>query len=141
MAAILPLILLAMALYFLVLPQRRRAQAQRSVAASLKPGDRIVTAGGMIGTLEYLDGERARVRLGPDVEIEFLAAAIVRRLDEPPEEPLHPPVEEDRPEPVADRLQEPVPAPVDEQVAEPEAAAREPQPHEATASDDTSEES
>ncbi|MHB8468061.1 MAG: preprotein translocase subunit YajC [Acidimicrobiales bacterium] len=80
MAAVLPLLLLVLALYFVILPQRRRAQAQRSLSTTLTPGDRVVTAGGMIGTLEELDGDRVRVEIANGVVIELLAAAIVRRI-------------------------------------------------------------
>ena len=81
MAALLPILLLVMALYFVILPQRRRAQAQRSVMTALAPGDRVVTAGGMFGTLVSIDDERARVEVADGLVVDFLPAAIVRRVE------------------------------------------------------------
>lgn len=81
MTALIPILLLVMALYFVILPQRRRAQAQRSLATTLAPGDRIVTAGGIIGTLQAVEGERAWVEVADGVVMEVLTPAIVRRVE------------------------------------------------------------
>lgn len=78
------LLLIPLGLYFaMIRPQRQRVQAQRALLANLAPGDRVVTAGGMIGTLVSTDGERATVELAPGVVLEFLAPAIIRRIDDP----------------------------------------------------------
>lgn len=74
-------------LYLLVIrPQRQRVQTQRTLLSKLAPGDEIVTAGGMIGTLLAMGPERATVQFAPDVVIDFLPPAIVRRLDPAPPE-------------------------------------------------------
>jgi preprotein translocase subunit YajC len=91
MQYLLPLLLL-MALYFVYMPQRRRTQAQRQLVASLAPGDDVITAGGVFGTIVSIEGDRAMLEVAPDVEMEFLVASIVRRLatvsdDAPEEEP------------------------------------------------------
>ena len=92
MAALLPLLLIGVALYFVVLPQRRRAQAQRMLATSLTPGERVVTAGGMIGTLVAVEEDHVTVEVAEGVAIDMLIPAIVRRLD-PPQSPADvPPV-------------------------------------------------
>jgi preprotein translocase subunit YajC len=79
------LILIPIAIYLFVRanPQRRRVMAQQALLKGLSPGDRVVTAGGMIGTLVAMEGEHAAVELAPGVVVEFLAPAILRRLDEP----------------------------------------------------------
>jgi preprotein translocase subunit YajC len=42
--------------YFLLIrPQRRREREHRALLSSLKRGDRVVTAGGVIGTIEDID--------------------------------------------------------------------------------------
>jgi preprotein translocase subunit YajC len=42
--------------YFLLIrPQRRRQKEHMSLIASLKRGDRVITAGGIIGTVEDID--------------------------------------------------------------------------------------
>ncbi|HEY2429838.1 MAG TPA: preprotein translocase subunit YajC [Acidimicrobiales bacterium] len=78
------LILIPVALYLFVRanPQRKRAMAQQALLKDLSPGDRVVTAGGMVGTLVGFEGEQAAVELAPGVIVEFLRPAIVRRLVE-----------------------------------------------------------
>ena len=66
------------------LPQwqaRRRRQKQME---GLHVGARVVTVGGIIGNLTYLDTERnrARVRIAHGVEIEMLAVAISSPLQD-----------------------------------------------------------
>jgi preprotein translocase subunit YajC len=42
--------------YFLLIrPQRRREREHRALLSSLKRGDRVMTAGGIIGTIEDID--------------------------------------------------------------------------------------
>lgn len=78
------LVLIPLALYFLMIrPQRQRVMAQRSLISTLEPGDRVVTAGGVIGTLVAIDAEQASVEVAPGTVIDLLAPAIVRRLDPP----------------------------------------------------------
>jgi preprotein translocase subunit YajC len=60
-------------------PQRRRAASQQTLRSQLTAGDRVVTAGGMIGTLVGIEGDRAAVEVAPDVIVEFLLAGILRR--------------------------------------------------------------
>jgi preprotein translocase subunit YajC len=74
------ILLIPLALYFFMIrPQRQRVQAQRALVDGLGPGDRVVTAGGMVGTLVAMDGEQAAVEVAPGLIVEFLAPAIVRR--------------------------------------------------------------
>lgn len=72
----LPLVLIFVVFYFLLIrPQQKKAKAHREMLAALRRGDRVVTAGGLIGTitriasdtelmLEISDGVRVRVMRG-----------------------------------------------------------------------------
>lgn len=67
---------------FMFLPQwqaRRRRQKQLS---QLQVGEKVMTIGGIIGTLTYFDAdeERARIEVAPEVEIEIVSSAISRTL-------------------------------------------------------------
>jgi preprotein translocase subunit YajC len=75
--------------YFVFLrPQQQRVRKQRALLNALSVGDEIVTAGGMIGRIVDLTDERAVVEVAHGVEIEFLRAAISRKLD-PSEAPYY----------------------------------------------------
>ena len=84
----------------IVLPQRRRQNEQRRMIESLKPGDYIVTSGGMYGTITELGEEDLGLEVAPDVEVRVAKRAVgalippdeiedeeVAEADEPPAAP------------------------------------------------------
>jgi preprotein translocase subunit YajC len=60
----------------IILPQRRRTQAQETMMNDLKPGDYIVTAGGMYGTVTDLGEEDLGLEIAPDVEVRVAKRAV-----------------------------------------------------------------
>jgi preprotein translocase subunit YajC len=85
MEQLLLLLLLPVAMWFLILrPQQARLRAQRELVASLEAGDRVVTAGGIVGTLTVVGDNEVTLMTGPGVELHVLRGAISRRLDPPP---------------------------------------------------------
>jgi preprotein translocase subunit YajC len=75
-------------LYFvLVRPQRRRQQDARQMIAALKPGDEVVTAGGIYGTVtELLDDADVLLEIAPQLRVRVARRAIgavIHREDEP----------------------------------------------------------
>ena len=74
----------------LVLPQWQARRRQKKQMESIEVGREIMTIGGIIGKVTFIDRDenRARIEVSPGVEIEFLASAISRPLVpvEPPEE-------------------------------------------------------
>jgi preprotein translocase subunit YajC len=75
----LPIILIFLIFYFLVLrPQTKRAKdLQRSIAA-LKQGDRIVTTGGLFGTVvsDKDEGSVFVIKIAENVKVEVAKTAI-----------------------------------------------------------------
>jgi preprotein translocase subunit YajC len=61
-----------------VVPQRRARDNQVAVLRDLKTGDKIVTVGGIVGKLTYLNREEdiARVEIAKGVEVEIIPSAI-----------------------------------------------------------------
>jgi len=59
-----------------VLPQRRRQDAQRRMLQALKAGDYVVTAGGMYGTVTELGEEDLGLEIAPDVEVRVAKRSI-----------------------------------------------------------------
>jgi preprotein translocase subunit YajC len=76
------IVLLGLGVLFLFLPQwlSRRRQSQKM--ATFEPGDHIITAGGFIGTLTYINLEEnvARLLLTEGVEVEIVPGALARKL-------------------------------------------------------------
>ena len=66
-----------------VLPQNRARKVQEEVVSDLKVGDQIVTVGGLIGKLTYLNTaeDLARIEIANGVEVRIIPAAISHPLD------------------------------------------------------------
>ncbi|HEV7887096.1 MAG TPA: preprotein translocase subunit YajC [Acidimicrobiales bacterium] len=76
-----------------VRPQQQRLRAQRALVASLSVGDRVVTAGGIVGTIVSLDDQEAAIEAAPGIVMTFVRPAVSRRL-EPVSSPAAPGLDE-----------------------------------------------
>jgi preprotein translocase subunit YajC len=72
-----PIALVLGIFFFLVIrPQQRERRKREQMLASLKKGDRVVTAGGLIGTIVNVTERRVSLKLGDTVRVECLRSAI-----------------------------------------------------------------
>jgi len=83
---VLPMVVVAAAAWMLLYkPERDRMQRQTAMITALKKNDRVVTSGGMYGTVANVDREADRVTLKVDdagaVKIAVTVASIARVLD------------------------------------------------------------
>jgi len=93
------------AFYFLLIrPQQKRQQAQRDLLGALKPGDEVVTIGGIFATVVEV-GDRILVRTVDGSELELAKQAIGSVIpadddddEEVADEDDEAPVEDDEPE-------------------------------------------
>lgn len=74
------LLMLAAGWLLLVRPQQQRLRAQRELIASLAVGERVVTAGGIVGAIVRLTERDAEIEVAPGIILTFLRPAISRRL-------------------------------------------------------------
>lgn len=74
----LPLILMFVVFYFLLIrPQQKRQKEVAQMIKNLKKGDRIVTTGGLIGTVMALHDDYVVLKVGDqDTKMEVLRSAI-----------------------------------------------------------------
>jgi len=78
----LPIILIVAVFYLLIIrPQQKRSAKQREMLAAIKPGDEIVTIGGVFGVIVEV-GERVRVRVADGSELELAKQAIAQIVSE-----------------------------------------------------------
>jgi|TARA_B110001454_G_scaffold91641_1_gene87410 preprotein translocase subunit YajC len=77
-AQFIPLILIFVIFYFfLIRPQQKRVKDHKMMVASLKRGDDIVTAGGVVGKVErVLDEEKIEVVISENVKIEVIKSTV-----------------------------------------------------------------
>lgn len=81
----LPFIMMAFLFYFLLLrPQQREQARRRELLSQIKKNDRVVTTGGIIGTITDLSSDNRFVTLKVDdsTRIRFLRSAIQGPVDE-----------------------------------------------------------
>jgi preprotein translocase subunit YajC len=96
-------------LYFLLIrPQRQQQRRHAELLSALKPGDEIVTAGGIYGEVVQLDAERVMIEIDEDVRIAVARRAITSVV--PPEELERLEADEDRGEEVEADEAEPLTA-------------------------------
>ena len=76
--ALLPFVLIFGVFYFLILrPQQQKMKKHQLLLAGLRRGDRVVTSGGLIGTISKVvsDGE-VQLELAEDVRVRLVRATI-----------------------------------------------------------------
>lgn len=79
------LVIIVAAFYFLLIrPQQKRAKEQQELMASIRPGDRVVTAGGLYGTIERVEDEIVELRIADGVVVDMARSSIVRRAEAVP---------------------------------------------------------
>jgi preprotein translocase subunit YajC len=77
LVAILPFILILVILYLLmILPAQRRQKKLAAMIAALKNGDKVITNGGIYGTVVGLDNESVQLRVAEQVKIRVARSAI-----------------------------------------------------------------
>ncbi len=65
--------------YFLLIrPQQKQKREREAMLAALKKGDRVVTTGGLWGTVTGLDEQKVVLRVADQVRLEFDRAAVGR---------------------------------------------------------------
>lgn len=81
----LPLILIFVVFYFLLIrPQQRKAKDHKTMLDALRRGDRVVTGGGIIGTVARVDNpEEVSVDIADGVRVRVLRSTITNILAKP----------------------------------------------------------
>ena len=66
-------------IYFLLIrPQRQRQKQLDKMLKELKKGDRVLTSGGIFGTVIGIDDAKAVLRISDEVKVEFSKGSIVQ---------------------------------------------------------------
>ena len=81
----LPLVLIFIVFYFLLIrPQQKKAKDQRSMLDALRRGDRVVTGGGILGTVsKVVSPEEVEVDIASGVRVKVLRSTITSVLAKP----------------------------------------------------------
>jgi len=85
MIQFLPLVLIFAVFYFLLIrPQQRKAKEHRATLDTLRRGDRVVTGGGIVGTVVRVDSpEEVSVDIADGVRVRVVRSTITSVLAKP----------------------------------------------------------
>ena len=77
-----PLILIFVIFYFfLIRPQQKKVKEHKTMVENLKRGDKVVTAGGIVGTVERIvDNDKVEVEISNNVKVEIVKATGIQGL-------------------------------------------------------------
>ena len=75
---IIMMVLIFVVFYFMLIrPQQKRMKDQKAMFAALRRGDKVVTAGGIIGTVtKVIDDIEVQIEISPDVKVRIQRQAI-----------------------------------------------------------------
>ncbi len=81
-AQFIPLILIFVIFYFfLIRPQQKKVKEHKLMVENLKRGDKIITSGGIVGTIErIIDAEKAEVLISDSVKVEVIKSTGIQAL-------------------------------------------------------------
>ena len=77
-----PLILIFVIFYFfLIRPQQKKVKDHKAMVEALKRGDKVVTSGGIVGTVErVIDIEKVEVKISDNVVVEVVRSTGIQGL-------------------------------------------------------------
>ncbi|MDC3053879.1 preprotein translocase subunit YajC [Candidatus Pelagibacter sp.] len=77
-----PLVLIFVIFYFfLIRPQQKKVKDHKAMVEALKRGDKVITSGGIVGTVErIIDNEKVEVQISDNVNVEVVRATGIQGL-------------------------------------------------------------
>ena len=81
-AQFIPLILIFVIFhFFLIRPQQKKVKEHKLMVENLKRGDKVITSGGIIGTVErIIDGDKAEISITDNVKVEVIKSTGIQAL-------------------------------------------------------------
>lgn len=75
------LIIIVVFWVLLYLPQRRREKEHQKLIASLKKGDKVITSGGIIGTITNVKDKTVVIRIDDKAKMEVLKSSVIQKIE------------------------------------------------------------
>jgi len=77
-----PLILIFVIFYFfLIRPQQKKVKEHKLMVENLKRGDKVVTSGGIVGTIErVVDNDKVEVLISENTKVEIIKSTGIQSL-------------------------------------------------------------
>jgi len=76
-AQVLPILAIGLVFYFIVIaPANKQRRKTQEMLGSLKKGDRVVTSGGIYGTVQGVEAEVVYLKISENVKVKLARSAI-----------------------------------------------------------------
>jgi len=76
-----PILIFVIFYFFLIRPQQKKVKEHKAMVESLKRGDKVITSGGITGTVERLiDNDKVEVEIADNVKVEIVKATGIQGL-------------------------------------------------------------
>lgn len=83
-ASFLPLIVLVGVFWFMIMrPQQRRMKEHKALLSNVKQGDKVVAAGGILGTVRRVDDDQLHLQVADNVVIKVDKGSVTKKLTDP----------------------------------------------------------
>ncbi len=77
LANFLPIIAIGLVFYFLVIaPANKQRKKQQQMLSALKKGDRVLTSGGIYGTIQGVEADAVYLKIADNVKVKVARSAI-----------------------------------------------------------------
>ncbi len=77
LVAFAPLLVIMVIFYLLlILPAQRRQKRTQQMLLALKNGDKVITNGGLFGTIVSIEGDSIQLRIADQVKVKVLRSAV-----------------------------------------------------------------
>jgi preprotein translocase subunit YajC len=77
-------LVLAIFYFVILLPMKNRQKKVQDFLAALKVGDKVVTQGGIFGSIAKISDDSIQLQIAPNVRVDIARAAIVGYQGQPP---------------------------------------------------------
>jgi preprotein translocase subunit YajC len=77
LGSLLPFLLIILVFYFLILrPQQKRQKERQKLLESIKKGDKVITSGGLHGTIEGLEDKTVLLKIADNIKVKVERSAV-----------------------------------------------------------------
>jgi preprotein translocase subunit YajC len=77
-------LVLAIFYFVILLPMKKRQKKVQEFLSALKEGDKVVTSGGIFGTIAKVGEDKISLQIAPNVRVDIARAAVVGLQGQPP---------------------------------------------------------
>ena len=77
-------LVLAIFYFVILLPMKKRQKKVQDFLSSLKEGDKVVTSGGIFGSIAKVNEDKISLQIAPNVRVDIARSAVVGLQGQPP---------------------------------------------------------